>query len=44
MDDMKTAHNSQVDSLHRNIDELKKEVGFLNSENNSLESRHKEMA
>ena len=44
MDDMKSAHNSQVDSLHRNIAELKKEVGFLNSENNSLEARHKEMA
>lgn len=31
MDELKLAHQSQVDSLNRSIDEYKKEVGFLNS-------------
>ena len=43
MDELKLAHASQVDSLNRQNDELKREIDLVNSENTALETRHKEM-
>ena len=41
-DQIRLAHASQVDSLKKEVDNLKKEIDFLNSENLTLEGRHKE--